>query len=148
MKADNFLSPQLKEDPGVNTGNPYEDAYYDNFNSSDYDNIPETSTTTTPGFDYLGLIQTLVQSGATIGAAVIQANAHTGHNFNTGQIPQYILNPGSGNNQNSSNGGNTKTTTPAKPGTILGMSTEVFVILCIGIVLVGGFAVYYFITKK
>lgn len=143
MTTENFYNPQLKEGefgPTLPNGNFVSDGLGGNGSDSG-----------TPGFDWQALLQQALQAGATIGAAVIQANAQSGQHFNASQIPQYIINSygsgpvggnGSGNPVNPVT--NPKSTTGNTSGTILGMSTEVFIIALIAFLSIGGFALYYF----
>ena len=125
MLKDNFLNPQLKEE------------------SAD---VPAAS-----GLDWNAIIEQLLKSGASVASAVLMTNALTGKNNTAAQVPQYIINQvpntNQGNNQNNNNGNNNaapKTSTQ----TVFGMSTEVVVIVVVGILLVAGFAFYYFTKVK
>ena len=127
MLKDNFLNPQLKEEPA---------------------DVPAAS-----GLDWNAIIEQLLKSGATVASAVLMANAQTGKNNTAAQVPQYIINqvPNSnqGNNQNNNNNnGNNNAAPKTSTQTVFGMSTEVVVIVVVGILLVAGFAFYYFKNKK
>ena len=127
MLKDNFLNPQLKEEPA---------------------DVPAAS-----GLDWNAIIEQLLKSGATVASAVLMANAQTGQNHTAAQVPQYIINQvpsnNQGSNQNNNNGnGNNNTAPKTSTQTVFGMSTEVIVIIVVGLLLVAGFAFYYFTKVK
>ena len=126
MLKDNFLNPQLKEEPA---------------------DVPAAS-----GLDWNAIIEQLLKSGATVASAVLMANAQTGKNNTAAQVPQYIINQvpntNQGNNQNNNGNSNNNAAPKTSIQTVFGMSTEVVVIVVVGLLLVAGFAFYYFKNKK